>query len=83
VEPARGLIDLAAELATRMECRQDHLEGRLFGKFRVRVDRDAAPVVAHGERAVRGELDVDEGGMARHGLVHGIVEKLGGEVMQG
>ena len=48
----------------------------------MRIDRDAAAVVGDGERAVRGKLDLDEAGMARHGLVHRIVDHLGEEVVQ-
>ena len=48
----------------------------------MRVDRDAAPVVGHGERTVLGQRDLDEGRVARHGLVHRVVEHLGEKVVQ-
>jgi len=49
----------------------------------VRVDRHAAPVVEHAEKAVLLERDLDEGRMARDRLVHGVVDHLGEEMMQG
>jgi hypothetical protein len=48
----------------------------------VRIDRDAAPVVGHRQEAALLELDLDEGRVAGHRLVHGVVDHLGEEVMQ-
>ena len=48
----------------------------------MRVDRDAAAIVGDGQEAVGGELDVDEGGVAGHRLVHRIVDHLGEQVVQ-
>jgi hypothetical protein len=62
---------------------QDHLERRAIGELRVRIDRDTAAVVADRERAVAIETDLDPAGMARDRLVHGVVEQLGREMMQG
>ncbi len=47
------------------------------------LHRDAAAVVANGDRAVRVELDLYAGGVAGDGLVHGVVEHLGHEMVQG
>ena len=47
----------------------------------MRIDRDAAAVVGHGEEAVVLELHLDTVGMAGHRLVHGVVEHLGEEVV--
>ncbi len=55
---------------------------RLAGEFRVRVDRDAAAVVADGDGEVVVQLHLDPGGVAGHGLVHRVVEDLGDEVME-
>ena len=74
VQPAGGLIDLGAELAARMQGGQDDLERRAVGKLGMRVDRDAAAVVADRERAVGFETDLDPAGMPRDRLVHGVVE---------
>jgi hypothetical protein len=63
--------------------RHDDFERRLLRKFRVRVDRDAAAVIRDGEEATGFELDLDEGGVAGHRLVHGVVDHLGEEVVQG
>ncbi len=82
VEAARRLVGLASELAARVERAEDDLERRLGRKLRVRVDRDAAAVVANGDRIVVVELHLDAGGVARHRLVHGVVEHLGHEVVQ-
>ena len=52
MQAARGLVDLRIELSTRMEGAHDDFEGGLFREFRVRIDRDAAPVVGHREPAI-------------------------------
>ncbi len=46
------------------------------------VDRDAAAVVAHRDPAVAAELQLDSRRMAGDGLVHRVVERFRGEVMQ-
>ncbi len=48
----------------------------------MRIDRDAAAVVADGDRVILVQLDLDPGGMAGDGLVHRVVEDLGDEVVQ-
>ncbi len=82
VQAAAGRIDVRVELAAGMQRGHDDLERRLLGKFRVRVHGDAAAVVGDAERAVRFQRDLDEARMPRHGLVHGIVQHLGEEVVQ-
>ena len=82
VQAAGGFIDLGVEFAARMQRRHDDFERRLVLEFRVRIDRDAAAIVGDGQEAVGGELDVDEGGMAGHRLVHRIVDHLGKQMVQ-
>ena len=53
VQAARGLVGLAAELAARVQRGHDDLERALVRELGVRVDRDAAAVVAHGDRGCR------------------------------
>ena len=48
----------------------------------MRVDGDAATVVAHSDGVIGVKLHLDPVGMARDGLVHGVVEDLGHHVMQ-
>ncbi len=48
----------------------------------MRVDRDAAPVVGHRQEAAGIELNLDEGGVPGHRLVHAVVDDLGKEVVQ-
>ncbi len=60
----------------------DDFERGLLGELRVRVDRDAAAVVGDREPAAFLELDLDEGRVAGHRLVHGVVDHLGEEVVQ-
>ena len=81
VQAAARLIDLGVEFSARMQRGHDDFERGLLLEFRMRVDRDAAAVVGHGEEAVVLERDLDTVGMARHRLVHGVVEHLGEEVM--
>ncbi len=47
----------------------------------MRVDGDAAPVIAHGDCVAGLEIDFDEIGVAGDGFVHGIVEHLVDEVV--
>ena len=83
MQSARGLVGAAVELAARVQHRHDDFERGLFGKFRVRVDRHAAPVVEHAQKAALLERDFDEGGVAGDRFVHRIVDHFGEEVMQG
>ena len=82
MQAAGSLVHLAAELPARMQRGHDDLERTLVGKLGVRVDRDAAAIVAHGDSVGGGELELDARGVARHGLVHGVVQHLGHEVVQ-
>ena len=65
-----------------MQHAHDHFERGFLGKFRVRVDRNAAAIVDDGEEAVGGKLHLDEARMARQRLVHGVVDHLGEEMVQ-
>jgi hypothetical protein len=82
VQAAGGGVRLAREFAARMEHREDHLERRLVGKSWMRIDRHATAIVDDRQPVALLERDLDTIGMARHGLVHRIVEDLGGEVME-
>ncbi len=83
MQAAGGLVGLAVELAARVQGAEDDFERGFVGEFRVGVDRDAAAVVADGERAVGVKLDLDAGGVAGDRLVHRVVDDLGGEVVAG
>ena len=48
----------------------------------MRIDRNPAPIVGHGEIAVGGQLDFDKARVAGQRLVHRIVDGLGEQVMQ-
>jgi hypothetical protein len=48
----------------------------------MRIDRNAAAVVTHRDPAFGAELQFDAGGEPGHRLVHRVVERLGGEVME-
>ena len=82
VQAARGLIDLGVEFAAGMQRAHDDFERGFLRKFRMRVDRNAAAIVRHGQEAVGAEFDLDEGGMAGQRLVHAIVDDFGEQVMQ-
>jgi hypothetical protein len=77
-----GVIDLVAELAAGMQRGEDHLQRRLVLEFRVRVDGDAAAVIANRHRLVGRQLQLDSAGVARHRLVHGVVEQLRHQMVQ-
>ena len=82
MQAARRGIGLVGELAARMERGHDHFQRRLAGKFRVRIDRNAAPIIDDGQPVARFQRDFDPGGMPRHRLVHAVVQHLGREMVQ-
>jgi hypothetical protein len=82
VQAAGGLVGLARELAAGVKGAEDDLERALVGEFRMRIDGDAAAVVADRDGVVGVQLDLDAGGVAGDGLVHGVVEHFGDEVVQ-
>jgi hypothetical protein len=57
-----------------MEGGEDDLQRGELREFGVRVDRDAAAIVAHGQPVAGLERDLDAVGMAGDRLVHGVVE---------
>jgi hypothetical protein len=65
-----------------VERAHDDFEGGLLGKFRVRVDRDAAAIVGDGDKTADLHLDFDPVGVAGQRLVHGVVDHFGEQVMQ-
>jgi hypothetical protein len=48
----------------------------------MRIDRHAAAIIDDGQAIAGFQRDLDPAGMAGHGLVHGIVEHFGGQMMQ-
>ena len=82
MQAARGFVGAAVELAACVKHGHDHFKRGLFGKFRVRIDRHAAPVVEHAEKAALLQRDLDESRMACDRLVHRIVDYLGEEMVQ-
>ena len=82
VQAAGGLIDLRIELAARMQRGENHFERGLVREFRMRIHGDAASVVGYGQKTLGIKLDIDEAGMAGHGLVHGVVDDFGEEMVQ-
>ncbi len=83
MQSARGGIGLVRELGAGVQRGEDHLERRLVLELGVGIDRDAAPVVAHHDPVVGLQLELDAAGVAGHGLVHGVVQKLGDQVVHG
>ena len=83
MQAAGRLIHLAVELAAGVQRGHDDLKRRLVRHFGVRVDRNAAAIVRHRKAAIGGKLHLDAAGMPRHRLVHGIVDHLGEQMVQG
>ena len=82
VQAARCRIGPGSELPAGMQHGQDHFQRGLVREAGVRIDRDAPAIVADRQRAVGGQLHLDAAGMAGNRLVHGIVQDLGGQVVQ-
>ena len=83
VQAARGLIGVATKFPAGMQGREDHLQGRAILEFGVRIDRNAASVVADRDRLVGGEFKLDAIGVPGDRLVHGVIEDLCRQVVQG
>ncbi len=75
VQPTGGGVGAATELAAGVQLGEDHLDARQPGA-RLDVDRDAARVVGHLDRAVPVQDDVDALTMAGERLVDGVVDDL-------
>ena len=82
VQAARRLVGTGVELAARVQRGHDDFEGGLVLELGMRIDGDAAAIVDHGKITVLGVAYVDPRGMARHRLVHGVVQHLGEEMVQ-
>ena len=80
VQTTRHFITLVVELAPGVQHRHDDF-GRGF-PARVLIDRNASPVVDHGDRVVDVNGDVDLVAEAGQRLVDGIVDNLVDEMMQ-
>ena len=65
-----------------MQGGHDDLQRRLVLVLGMRIDRDAAAVVGHGQEAVRIERDFDEGRVPGDRLVHGVVDYFRKQVVQ-
>ena len=81
VEAAGDLVAVAAELAARMELREDDGERREVLVVD-RVDRDAPSVVDDRDRVVGVQTHLDEVVVARERLVDGVVDDLVDQVME-
>ena len=81
VQAAGDLVRGVLELASGVQHRQDDFRRRAPA-FLVRFHRNAAPVVAHGARAVRVENDLDAVTIARERLIDRIVDGFVDEVME-
>ena len=81
VQAARGRVDLAVELAARMQRGEDDLQRRLVLELGMRIDRHAAAIVADQHLVAGQHFDMDGVGVAGDGLVHGVVQHLGDEMV--
>ncbi len=82
VQPARRCIGLPLKLAARMERRQDHLQRRFARKFGVRIHGDTPAIIGNGQPVARLERNLDAAGVPCDGLIHRIIEHLGGKMME-
>ena len=75
VEATRHLVGIIVELSAGMKLRHDHFGGgdTFLG---MNLDRDAAPIVGHGDRPVGIQDHLDNVAMAGKRLVDGVVHHL-------
>ena len=81
VQAAGNLVGVLVEFSAGVQLGHDDL-GRGNAFALVDVDRNAAAVVAHGDRAVGVEDDFDRGGVAGERFVDGVVDDLVDHVVQ-
>ena len=81
MQAARHLVGILVEFSARMQLGHDDF-GRGNAFALVDVDRNAAAIVAHGDRAVGVEHDLHRGGVTGKRLVDGVVDDLVDHVMQ-
>ena len=81
VQAARDLVGVVVELAARVQHGHDHLGGR-HALALVDVDRDAAAVVADGDRAVGVQDHLDPVAIAGERFVDRVVDDLEHHVVQ-
>ncbi len=83
MQAAGCLIDLGIEFTAGMQRAHDDFERRLVLEFRMRIDRNAAAIIGHGQIAVSAKMHVDEIGVTRQRLVHRVVDDFGEQMVQG
>src|SRR5690606_21988625 len=81
VQAAGNLVTVVVELAAGVQHGKDHL-GRRTPLFLVGIDRDAAAVVGHRDRAILQDPHDDLVGVAGQGLVDRVVDHLEHHVVQ-
>ena len=75
VQTAGIFVSALAEFSARVQIRQDQLDRRHL-EFRMHIDRNAAAVVAHGNRAIDVNRDVDLGAISGEMFVDRVVENF-------
>ena len=65
-----------------MERGQDDFQRAQLREFRVRVHRNAATIIAHHQPIIGLKRHFNAVGMAGHGLIHGVINDLGRQMMQ-
>ena len=83
VQAAGRLVGLARELSAGMQDGHDDLQRRLARMFRMRVNWNAAPVIGDDELAIGVKSHRYDLCVPGDGLVHGIVQDLGEQMVQG
>ena len=81
VQAAGIFVGALAELAARVQIGQDQLDRRHF-PFRMNIDRNAAAVVAHGDRAIDVDGHVDLVAKSGQMFVDRVIENFENHVMQ-
>src|ERR1700722_862557 len=80
VQASGKLVSSLSELAAGMEVGQHQFDGGHL-KFRMRFNRNSAPIIADGNRAVDVDGHVDPGTKTGQMLVNGVVQDLEDTVM--
>ncbi len=83
MQAAGGFIGFAVELTACVQLGHDDFKRRFSRHLRVLINRNAASVIADGQKAFGVQIDFNEIGMACNGFVHRVIDDFREEVVQG
>ena len=82
VQTTGGLVHFRVEFTPRMQSGHDHFQSGFFGEFGMRINRNPASVIGHGQKPAVLKLNGNDAGMACDSFIHRIINHFGKQMMQ-